>query len=379
MELNRKNITKYGLLVVLILVLLIYPTWVYQVFLNLLGVMMPLILGAILAYVLNLICVKLEKHFFPNTKWHWLQKSRRGIVILIALLIVILVISGVFRLVLPQFISALTSFFKSIPAFFNDVANFAQKINSHSIIPEQVKSIDVNWNSVQSKVMKFLTSGLGGVFGSTIKIVTGVAKGLFNFILALTFAVYILATKEKLGSQIDRASRAFIKEKHLQKIKYVLHVTNQMFSSFIVGQVTEAIILGTLCTLGMFIFRFPYALSVGAFVGITSLVPILGAWMGGAVGFLLIAVDSPLNAVLFIVFIIVLQQLESNLVYPRVVGTSIGLPGIWVLAAITIGGGLSGIVGMLLGVPVVATIYQLMKNKVNQRLDSQVTDVELEN
>lgn len=378
MELNRKNITKYGLLAVLILVLLIYPTWVYQVFLNLLGVMMPLILGAILAYVLNLICVKLEKHFFPNAKWHWLQKSRRGIVILIALLIVILVISGVFRLVLPQFISALTSFFKSIPAFFNDVANFAQKINSHSMIPEQVKSIDVNWNSVQSKVMKFLTSGLGGVFGSTIKIVTGVAKGLFNFILALTFAVYILATKEKLGSQIDRASRAFIKEKHLQKIKYVLHVTNQMFSSFIVGQVTEAIILGTLCTLGMFIFRFPYALSVGAFVGITSLVPILGAWMGGAVGFLLIAVDSPLNAVLFIVFIIVLQQLESNLVYPRVVGTSIGLPGIWVLAAITIGGGLSGIVGMLLGVPVVATIYQLVKNKVNQRLDSQVTDVELE-
>lgn len=379
MELNRKNITKYGLLVVLILVLLIYPTWVYQVFLNLLGVMMPLILGAILAYVLNLICVKLEKHFFPNTKWHWLQKSRRGIVILIALLIVILVISGVFRLVLPQFISALTSFFKSIPAFFNDVANFAQKINSHSMIPEQVKSIDVNWNSVQSKVMKFLTSGLGGVFGSTIKIVTGVAKGLFNFILALTFAVYILATKEKLGSQIDRASRAFIKEKHLKKIKYVLHVTNQMFSSFIVGQVTEAIILGTLCTLGMFIFRFPYALSVGAFVGITSLVPILGAWMGGAVGFLLIAVDSPLNAVLFIVFIIVLQQLESNLVYPRVVGTSIGLPGIWVLAAITIGGGLSGIVGMLLGVPVVATIYQLMKNKVNQRLDDQITDIELEN
>lgn len=371
MEINRKNITKYGLLIVLVLVLLIYPTQVYTIFLNLLGVMMPLILGAVLAYVLNILCVKLEKHFFPNTKWHWLQKSRRGIVILIALVIVILVMTGVFRLVLPQFISALTRFFKSIPALVTDISDFAQKLNSHSAVPDQLKSIDINWTSVQAKVMKFLTSGVSGVFGSTVKIVTGVAKGLFNFILAFTFAIYILATKEKLGLQVDKASRAFVKEKHLKKIKYVLRVTNQMFSSFIVGQVTEAIILGTLCALGMFIFKFPYALSVGAFVGITSLVPILGAWAGGAVGFLLIAVDSPLNAILFIIFIIVLQQLESNLIYPRVVGTSIGLPGIWVLAAITIGGGLGGIIGMLLGVPVAATIYQLVKNEANRRLDGK--------
>jgi len=199
--------------------------------------------------------------------------------------------------------------------------------------------------------------------------VTGVAKGLFNFILAFTFAVYILATKEKLVAQVSKASRAFIKEDKRKKIKYVIDITNKMFSSFIVGQVTEAIILGTLCALGMLIFKFPYALSVGAFVGITSLVPIFGAWAGGAVGFLLIAVDSPLQAVIFIIFIIVLQQLESNLIYPRVVGTSIGLPGIWVLAAITVGGGLGGIVGMLLGVPTAATIYQLFKNEANRRLE----------
>jgi len=144
-----------------------------------------------------------------------------------------------------------------------------------------------------------------------------------------------------------------------------------MFSSFIVGQVTEAIVLGTLCTIGMLIFRFPYALSVGAFVSITSLIPILGAWLGGAVGFLLIAVQSPVQAALFILFILVLQQFESNVIYPKVVGTSIGLPGIWVLAAITIGGGLSGIVGMLLGVPIAATIYQLFKNETNRRLTNK--------
>ncbi|MFC6177772.1 AI-2E family transporter [Companilactobacillus huachuanensis] len=371
MEINRRNVIRYGLIVVLVLVGLIYPGQIYNIFLSLLSIMLPLILGGVLAYVLNILVVKLEKHFFPNTKLKWLKNSRRGIVILITLVIVILVMTGVFRLVLPQFIRALMEFFKSIPALFSDISKLAEKINSHSAVPDQLKGIDVDWTSVQTKVMKFLTTGVSGLFGSTFKIVTSLGKGIFNFILAITFAIYTLATKEKLIAQVNKAGRAFIKENTRKKIKYVLDITNNMFSSFIVGQVTEAIILGTLCALGMLLFKFPYALSVGAFVGITSLVPIFGAWAGGVVGFLLIVVDSPLQAVLFVIFIIVLQQLESNLIYPRVVGTSIGLPGIWVLAAITVGGGLGGIVGMLLGVPVAATIYQLFKNEANRRLENQ--------
>lgn len=368
MEINRRSVIRYSIIGILALFALVYPAQIYQIFLNLLSVVMPLILGAVLAYALNILCDGLERHMFPNTKRLWLQKSRRPLVIVLSLVIVILVMSIVFRLVLPQFISALTDFFKSIPAFFTDISNIAKDLNKNSAIPDQLKSVNINWSTVQSRVMRFLTSGVGGVFGSTFKIVTGVAKGLFNFILAFTFAIYILATKDKLKGQVDRASKAFINAKHLQKIKYVLNITNKMFRSFIVGQVTEAIILGTLCALGMIIFRFPYALPVGAFVGITSLVPIFGAWAGGAVGFLLIAVESPLKAVLFVLFILILQQIESNLIYPRVVGTSIGLPGIWVLAAITIGGGLGGIVGMLLGVPIGATIYQLFKNETNRRL-----------
>lgn len=368
MNVNRKQIIKYGIVIVLVLFLIIYPVQIYKIALNLFSVILPLVLGAVLAYALNILCVRLEKHFFPNTKIKWIQKTRRMWVILLSLLIVILVMAGVFRLVLPQFISALTNFFKSIPSIFSDLASFAEKLNKNSVISDQLESVNVDWTSVQSKVMKFLTSGVGGVFGSSIKIVTGFAKGFFNFILAFTFAIYILASKEKLGAQFRKAGRAFIKPEHLKKTDYVLSVTNKMFSSFIVGQVTEAIILGTLCSLGMVLFKFPYALPVGAFVGVTSLIPILGAWMGGAVGFLLIAVESPLDAVLFIIFILVLQQLESNLIYPKVVGTSIGLPGIWVLGAITVGGGLGGIVGMLLGVPVAATIYKLVKNEANRRL-----------
>ncbi|KRK52568.1 permease [Companilactobacillus kimchii DSM 13961 = JCM 10707] len=333
------------------------------------GVAMPLILGAVLAYVLNILCVKLEKYFFPNTKIKILQKSRRALVILTTLVIVTLVMVGVFRLVLPQFFNALADFFKNIPSFFEGLSALLEKINHNSVISDQLESMNIDWSSVQSKVMKYLTSGMGGVFGSTFKVLTGITKGFVNFILALTFAIYILATKEKLSCQVKKLAHAYMKNEHIKKVKYVVDIADDMFSHFIAGQVTEAIILGSLCSIGMLIFRFPYALSVGAFVSITALIPILGAWLGGIVGFLLIAVRSPIEAVFFIIFLLVLQQFESNVIYPRVVGTSIGLPGIWVLASITVGGGLGGIVGMLLGVPVAATIYQLLKNDTNRRLN----------
>lgn len=371
MSLSRKKIIQYGIIIVLILLILIYPVQIYNGFIKVLGIAMPLILGAVMAYVLNILCVKLEKHFFPNTKIKFLQKSRRALVILSTLVIVTLVMVGVFRLVLPQFFNALADFFKYIPSFFDNLSTLLEKINHNSVISDQLESMNIDWSSVQSKVMKYLTSGMDGVFGSTFKIVTGITKGFVNFILALTFAIYILATKEKLGSQFKRLAHAYMKKEHLKKLNYVINIADDMFSHFIAGQVTEAIILGSLCSLGMLIFRFPYALSVGAFVSITALIPILGAWLGGIVGFLLIAVKSPIEAVFFIIFLLVLQQFESNVIYPRVVGTSIGLPGIWVLASITIGGGLSGIVGMLLGVPVAATIYQLLKNDTNRRLNGE--------
>ncbi|GEO59004.1 AI-2E family transporter [Companilactobacillus bobalius] len=369
MNLSRKKLIQYGIIAILVLFILIYPVQIYNIFLNVLGVAMPLILGAVLAYVLNILCVKLEKYFFPNTKIKILQKSRRALVILTTLVIVTLVMVGVFRLVLPQFFNALADFFKNIPSFVEGLSALLEKINHNSVVSNQLESMNIDWSSVQSKVMKYLTSGMGGIFGSTFKIVTGITKGFINFILALTFAIYILATKEKLGCQVKKMAQAYMKKEHIKKVKYVVDIADDMFSHFIAGQVTEAIILGSLCSLGMLIFRFPYALSVGAFVSITALIPILGAWLGGIVGFLLIAVKSPIEAVFFIIFLLVLQQFESNVIYPRVVGTSIGLPGIWVLASITVGGGLGGIVGMLLGVPVAATIYQLLKNDTNRRLN----------
>lgn len=371
MEINRKKLTKYGILGILVLFLLVYPTQIYQAFLKVLSIGMPLILGAMLAYVLNILVRRIEGILWPNSKRKIIVKSRRGIAILLSLIVITLIISIVARLVIPQFISALEELFKSIPSVLTDISNYAKSINKNSLLAEQLSNSNIDWSSIEEKVTKFVTTGASEAFSSTFGIITGIASGLFDFILALTFAIYILASKEKLTSQVNRVSKAFIKSTHLDKIRYFLTTANNMFSSFIVGQVTEAIILGSLCTIGMLIFRFPYAFSVGAFVSVTALIPIIGAWLGGTVGFFLIAVKSPIQALIFVLFILVLQEVEGKLIYPRVVGTSIGLPGIWVLASITIGGGVSGIFGMLLGVPIAATIYQLLKNETNRRLSKQ--------
>ena len=210
-------------------------------------------------------------------------------------------------------------------------------------------------------------SGIGSIVNSTISVVGSVVGGVINFFIGLIFGVYILVGKERLSSQAKRILRAYLKERNVERIRKVIKTADETFSSFIVGQCTEAVILGTLCAVGMLIFDFPYAVMIGSFIGVTALIPIVGAYLGASVGAFMIVTVDPLKALLFIVFIIVLQQLEGNLIYPRVVGSSIGLPGIWVLAAVTVGGGLLGIGGMLLGVPLAATVYKLIRSDVNER------------
>lgn len=217
-------------------------------------------------------------------------------------------------------------------------------------------------------MFRYFTSGVSDIVGSTISVVGTIGMGVTNFVIGLIFAIYILANKETLGRQLGKVAAAYCRPVLLNKIKSVIKVANETFSSFIVGQCTEAVILGSLCILGMLIFRFPYAPMVGTFVGATALIPVVGAYLGAVVGFIMILTVSPIKAVLFIVFIIALQQLEGNLIYPKVVGSSIGLPGMWVLAAVTVGGGISGIGGMLIGVPLTATVYKLIRSDVNKRI-----------
>lgn len=365
MTASRSTLIKTSIVVAIFLACLVYPGEIFGAIGKLISVLNPLILGAVLAYCVNLLSRQLEKWYWPHASQKWAKGLRRPLAILSALIIIVLIIAGVLRLVIPQFVDAINGFFKTAPGTINDVTHWLNKFDQNNAISKRITAAtsSFNWSSIEQKVMKYLTAGASGVFSSTVSIFSGIFSGLLNFVLAFVFSIYLISGKEKIGGWLNRLMDDFLPVKFVAKIRYVIGVTDKMFSSFIAGQVLEGFILGTLCTLGMLLFRFPDALSVGALVGVTALMPMIGAWIGGIVGFVLIAVSSPIQAVLFVVYIMVLQQIEGNLIYPRVVGGTIGLPGILVLAAITVGGGLAGIVGMLLAVPITATLYRLMRHE----------------
>jgi len=235
---------------------------------------------------------------------------------------------------------------------------------------------NLNIQETVTKLIKTLVSGVGGAMGTIVTGVAGLFSGIVTLFIALVFAVYLLTGKERLGRQLQRLVRVYLGEGFLAKFRYVVGTFDDAFHSFIVGQCLEAVILGTLCAIGMTIFRFPYAVMIGCLVGFTALIPIAGAYIGAVVGAFMIFTVNPLQAALFIVFVLVLQQLEGNLIYPRVVGASLGLPGIFVLAAITIGGGVMGITGMLIGVPVTAAVYTLVKDNIAKRESAEAYRLE---
>ena len=365
----KKKKTDFAVIIYICLAALLilgikYFDQIAGVALKLWNVAFPLILGVAVAYVINIIMVRVERIYFPKTKNRFVTASRRGVSIVVSLLLVAGIFSLVARLVLPELGKAFAVIGRNVPIFLEEAAAWLEKNNAGNTA-DMLKNVD--WNNVMDKVADVVKSGFTSFVNSTLTAVGAVVGSVVNFFIGLIFGIYILSGKEKLHSQVSRIMHAYMKERTVARIRYIYRTANETFSSFIIGHCTEAVILGTLCTLGMLLFRFPYAPMIAAFIGATALIPIVGAYLGAAVGAFMILTVDPLKALLFIIFIVVLQQLEGNLIYPRVVGSSIGLPGIWVLAAVTVGGGLGGIGGMLLGVPVAATAYKLIRNDVAGR------------
>lgn len=337
------------------------------------SIVVPLVLGAVMAYVLNLIMKVLEKWYFPKSKSKLVKATRRIVCIFLSIFLILLIAFLIFRLVIPELVDTISLIWRWFPVGLERLQDILADYSDQ--IPELEKwinSLEFDWNEIGKNMFKYFTSGVSDIVGSTISMMGTIGMGITNFVIGLIFAIYILVNKETLGRQLGKVAAAYGKPAFLNKMKRVLKVADDTFSSFIVGQCTEAVILGSLCILGMLIFRFPYAPMVGTFVGATALIPVVGAYLGAVVGFIMILTVSPLKAVLFIVFIVALQQLEGNLIYPKVVGSSIGLPGMWVLAAVTVGGGISGIAGMLIGVPLTATVYKLIRSDVNKRVSDSV-------
>ena len=339
---------------------------------TILGILSPILIGLILAFVLNLLLSPLErlwdKLFLKENSRPIVKKLRRPICLLLSFLIVLGIIFAVCFVVIPKLGSTVVDMVNTISAYVKtlDVRydDLRATLEQYAItLPE----IDLGKNDLLTKITDLLAKGGSALLNTTISVTTSVLSAVVNLLMGVVFSVYILAQKETLGRQIKRLLYAVFPEKRVTPFLAFLSRVSRTFSQFVTGQTIEAVILGTLVFLGMLILRLPFAPVIAVLVGVTALIPILGSWIGAIVGALLILPSSFMQAIWFVVFLIVLQQIEGNLIYPHVVGKSVGLPGIWVFFAVIVGSGLGGIAGMLLGVPVCAVIYDEVRRAMRKR------------
>ena len=366
MKLRWSTCFKVGISIFLLYLAVNYWQAVADVVSAMLGAAMPLIIGGFIAYMVNILMAKYEKWYFPNAKNKFLVKSRRPVCMTWAFFSLLAILALVVYLIAPQLAEAVQIIIAAIPEVAETLLDLAEE---HKILNEETLAAlnAIDWQSQIGNLVNVLTSGIGSVMDMLISTVSSVFSIIVTGFLSIIFSIYILANKEGLRNQAHRLSHRYIHDKIREKVKYVLVTFNDCFRKYIVGQCIEAVILGALCTLGMWILQLPYAAMVGALIAVTALIPVAGAYIGAGVGAFMILTVDPMKALIFLIFIIVLQQLEGNLIYPRVVGSSMGLPGIWVLAAVSVGGGIMGIMGMFLGVPLAAALYRIIKEDVSKR------------
>lgn len=332
-----------------------------------LGISMPFLLGGAIAFVLNVPMKFFEGHLQRLIKGKKLLV--RFLSILLAFAVAFGVIIFVIMTVIPELINTVKALNQGFPEFLNNVDHWVKGLTrTYPEITDFIASIELNWSKLSETVLNFLQSSVTNVLNSTWGVASSVIGGLTTTFLGLVFAVYILVQKEKLGLQCKKLLWAYLPQKHVLRLLKIGRLTHKTFSGFIAGQCTEAVIFGLLCYLGMLLCRFPYAISVSVLIGFTTLIPVLGAFLGTALGAILIMVSDPIQAVWFVVMIIVLQQVDENLIYPRVVGNSVGLPSMWVMVAVTLGGSIMGVLGMLLFVPLASVLYALLRESVYGRL-----------
>lgn len=337
-----------------------------------LGILGPFLLGGAMAFILNVPMRAIERRLFPVRPGKQV-KGRRPMALLITLVAVIGVLVLASSVIGPGIAEAVRSLAAQVPAAAERL--WAQISRLEQYLP-MLESLLADWNmedwkNITQKAAELLQTWGGGILSSGSMVIGGVVSGVSTFIIALIFSFYILLQKEKLGRQGRQVLYALLPERRADRTLEILRLSSRTFSSFLSGQCLEACILGTLFVVSMTIFRMPYALLVGVLISLTALIPIVGAFIGCGVGALLIAIADPFKALGFIVLFLVLQQVEGNLIYPHVVGSSVGLPSIWVLAAVTLGGSLMGILGMLVFIPLCSVLYALFRDYVKTRLSQR--------
>ncbi len=395
MELNRKNIRKI-LLIILFTVVCFLSLQNIGVLLSytkmLFSLLSPILVGFCIAFILNLPMKGIEKLLFKTGGKHdkLVRKIRRPVSILLTFILVAVVLMFVMLIIVPEFGSTLEILKQNFPGYIDKVNGFINGlIVKFPDLQDRISIITIDWERLLDTALGFLQKGAGNVLNSTVSAATSVINGLVNFFLGLFFAIYFLSQKERLISQGKRLIKAYMpdkkcddgnvipSEKRVNKLMGVISLTNKTFSNFIAGQCTEAVILGVMFFVALSIFGYKYALMISVLTTVCALIPIFGAWVSTGFAFLLTLMSQGfMPAFWLLVIAIILQQIEGNLIYPYVVGNSVGLPSIWVLAAVTLGAGTLGVLGILIYIPVFSVIYSLVKNGVNAKLNEKKVKVD---
>ena len=343
------------------------------------GMLTPFLIGAALAFILNVPMRFMENKLFSSAgaQKRLSAPLRRGISLLLTFILVALVIALLVLVIVPQLTATIAGLGATIQSFFTRTIAWGQKEFANN--PQLLQwlnnlTIDwkaIDWEGILNKVANFLKNGAGDVLSSTISVAKGFFSGIATAFVAFVFACYLLLQKEKLALQCRKAIFALLPVKSAVRTVDIFALSQRVFSSFITGQCLEAVILGLMFFVAMSLLRMPYALLVGCLIAVTALIPIVGAFIGCGVGAFLILMVSPMQALIFVIMFLILQQIEGNLIYPYVVGNSVGLPSIWVLAAVSIGGSLMGVVGMLTFIPLVSVVYTLFREFVYKKLEEK--------
>ncbi len=337
----------------------------------------PLIIGFILALILNVPMRPIEKKLFPDTYRPGLQKLRRPLAIIISILAVTGLFIFVVCLIVPELIRSLYVIGEGLVQLANSLAEWGNETAlSDTTLGSILQALGLDFSSIQQKVADLVTTSGPELMTSLAGMISNIGSAIFNFIVGLVFSIYILYSKENLKKQAKRLIYAWIPHRAADVTVHVADVSSSTFRSFVAGQTIEALILGTLCMVGMMILQIPYSSMIGALVGVTALIPIFGALIGALIGAVMILSVDPFKALVFVIFLLILQQVEGNVIYPKVVGSKIGLPGMWVLAAVTIGGSLGGVLGLFLGVPAFSVLYTLINEATDLRAKEQEKEKE---
>ncbi len=329
------------------------------------GITLPLMLGCAIALIVNVPMRFFEAHLWAESKKEFMCKARRPVAFILSLVFVIGILAGVVAVVIPELVDTITVIVQYAVKLVSELN--AMDETELAEMPFGRVLMDVDWNKLLESLKSWLTEQADFIVNAVFGTLTSLVSGIFDLFVSVVFAIYILFGKDKLKKQAQRIVRVWLPENVSEWSCHAASVANANFRNFVSGQFLEAVILGVLCFVGMLIFRFPYAAMISTLVGVTALVPVVGGFIGGGIGAFMILTIDPMKAVLFIVYLVVLQQLEGNLIYPRVMGSRVNLPGMWILAAVTVGGGVGGPLGMLLSVPIASTAYILFKEATCKR------------